>query len=227
MPSNLTRGSPPVRWWVGVGLGIPLVILSLLTIRLASISGLPPATDFAMYWAAGRLNAFGENPYDPENVFPLERQIDPKQANVFIMYSPPWTLTLLMPFGVLDVRVSQVLWLLFHIVVIFGCVVWIWCLYGGPVRYWWLPPIIAFTFVPALLLLRTGQIGSLILLGTIGFLHFEKHGEDLWAGAMLALTCLKPHIVYLLLLGVLLWVIRQRRWYVLLGCCLTGLATAC
>jgi hypothetical protein len=209
---------------VWTALVITLMILGLLIVRLARTGSLPHATDFAMYWATARLNALGENPYDAERVLSLEREVDPNQTTVVLMYSPPWSLALLMPLGLLDSQVSRVLWLLVQFIAVLLSAVWLWRIYCGPVRYWWLPPILGFTFLPTLLLLRTGQLGALVLLGIVGFLHLEKRGRDTLAGAMLALTLLKPHLVYLLLLTVLLWIVRERRWHCLLGCCLTGFA---
>src|SRR5262245_1983579 len=73
-----------------------------------------PLFDFVEYWAAGRLNAHGENPYDPERVHELERQAGRTEEGV-LMWNPPWTLTLVMPFGLFPARLvqtAQLLWLL-------------------------------------------------------------------------------------------------------------------
>jgi len=42
---------------------------------LVSVDGLSrlPLFDFVEYWAAGRLNAAGENPYDPEGIDEIGR----------------------------------------------------------------------------------------------------------------------------------------------------------
>jgi len=66
-------------------------------------------------------------------------------------------------------------------------------------------------------MLKTGQIGSLVLLGVVGFLHFEKRGKDVVAGGFLALTALKPHLVYLMLVAVFVWVIIGLRWRIVCG----------
>jgi hypothetical protein len=97
------------------------------------------------------------------------------------------------------------------------CADWIWRLYGGPIRYRWAAWAIALGFIPTLYMLRTGQIGSLVLLGTVGFLHFEKRGTHELSGAMLALTALKPHLVYLLWLCILFWLLERGHWRVLFG----------
>jgi hypothetical protein len=131
------------------------------------------------------------------------------------MFGPPWTLTLAMPFGLLPSRVGQVLWLVLHLAVVLLSADLLWNYYGGPARYRWLAWVLGVGFGPTLVLLRAGQIGSLILLGVVGFLVCARRGRDVPAGAALALTALKPHLVYLFGLAVLLWALQRRRWLVL------------
>jgi len=75
-------------------------------------------------------------------------------------------------------------------------------------------------FAPTVVALLTGQIGPLILLGVVGFLHFEMRKQYGLAGASLVLVAIKPHLVYLLWPTLLLWAIERRRWDAILGLCL-------
>ena len=75
-------------------------------------------------------------------------------------------------------------------------------------------------FAPTVVALLTGQIGPLILLGVVGFLHFEMREQYGLAGASLVLVAIKPHLVYLLWPTLLLWAIERRRWDAILGLCL-------
>src|SRR2546430_13113210 len=91
----------------------------------------------------------------------------------------------------------------------------------------WLAWALALTFVPSLIVLRAGQIGPLILLGMVGFLHWERRGLFFLAGAACVLIGIKPHLVFLFWIALALWAIERRRWSVLIGGVLTGLiATA-
>src|SRR5262245_51852873 len=86
---------------VWVALGATLVLLAL---QLAPLVAPPSAlfsADFGMYWATAHLQFSGENPYDPQKLFPLERRLNPSQNGPIIMYSPPWTLSVLAPLGLL------------------------------------------------------------------------------------------------------------------------------
>ena len=74
---------------------------------LADPSIFPP-DDFVEYWAAGRLNATGQNPYDGELLLPLEREAGRDTDEPIMMWNPPWTLTLVMPFGAMGFRAAYV-----------------------------------------------------------------------------------------------------------------------
>jgi hypothetical protein len=61
---------------VWVELAITLTILGHLIFPPASGPMAWPSDDFAQYWAAGRLNARGLNPYSPELLLSLQSKPD-------------------------------------------------------------------------------------------------------------------------------------------------------
>jgi len=178
--------------------------------------------DYIAYWSAGRLNAAGENPYSPENLLPLQRDLGWAESFPNMMYYPPWTLAVVMPFGLLPFGVSRLAWLVLHLVLVVVCADRVWAYYHGPARYRLWVWVLALSFVPTLISLRMGQIGPLLLLGIVGFLELEKRGWDWLAGAALLLAAIKPQLVYLFGLAVLIWVVDRRRWRVLLGALLAA-----
>jgi hypothetical protein len=173
--------------------------------------------DFVEYWAAGRANARGENPYSADVVFGYEKQVSPDLTEAIMMWNPPWTLTAAMPFGLLPARVGHLPWLLMHLVILVGCGDWLWRYYGAPARYRWVAWVVTLGFVPSFFVLRMGQISPVILLGVVGFLHFERRGQWACAGAAVALAAVKPHLVYLLAAALILWTLERRRWALLVG----------
>ena len=85
------------RWVVlAAALGTCVLLLAISPVRL-------PHGDFDEYWAAGRLNAAGGNPYDPAAMLQEQRQAGWQQSRPVMMYNPPWTLALAMPLGFLYV----------------------------------------------------------------------------------------------------------------------------
>src|SRR5713101_5883396 len=243
---------------VGAGMLLTAALLIQQLGRLLADRTIMPPDDFVEYWAAGRLNAQGENPFDGAKLLPLEKEAGRETFPVdssgheaaVMMWNPPWTLPVVMPIGLLDARLSQLLWLLLNLAVIVFCADWAWRYYQGPAAYRWLAWALAFTFVPTFIVLRAGQIGPLILLGIVGFLHYERKGQLFLAGAACVLIAIKPHLLFLFWIALVLWAVdgmlsrpqldqgstawpipgprkHGTRWMVLLGGIVTGLiATA-
>jgi hypothetical protein len=223
MSQPLAAHQPPRSWLLVLALVVALVIL---LIQLGgSARGLTtlPLHDFVEYWAAGRLNVHGENPYDPERVHQLERETG-RTSEGILMWNPPWTLPLVMPFGLLDCRVAHLLWLCLQFAAIAWCADALWRLYGGPLAQRWIAWLLAFTFLPTLFSLTAGQISPFVLLGGVLFLVCWHQGREALAGAAATLLAIKPHLSCLFWVALLLWSLRSRRWSVLGGGLLTGLA---
>ena len=160
-----------------------MITLGVLAFQIAHIDKDSPflvSSDFTRYWASGRLFLRGENPYDPEKLLPLEQKLTPLKAHTSVMYSPPWTLTVLLPFSLMGYQVGRVVWLLLSIFVVLLSADGLWRFYGGPARYRWLAPLIAFSFPPTLHMLLSGQIGSFLLLGRSASCTSRSAGTMCW-----------------------------------------------
>jgi hypothetical protein len=210
-------------WLLLAALAVAVVILGIQ--MGGSTRGLTtlPLLDFVEYWAAGHLNVHGENPYDPERIEELERQMG-RTSDGILMWNPPWTLPLVMPLGLLDCRTAHLLWLALQFAVVLWCADALWRHYGGPVERRGLAWLLAITFLPTLFSLTVGQISPFVLLGAVLFLICIQQGRDALAGAAAVLLAVKPHLAYLFWIALLLWCVRERRWKVLGGGILTGLA---
>lgn len=216
--SQLVAARSPLRTGLlllALAIAVPIMLWQLG----GSARGLTdwPLYDYVSFWAAGRLNLQGQDPYDPALLEALEREAEPGSSEVLIMWPAPWALTLLMPFSCLDAHLSHLLWLAFQFVVLACAVDWAWRLVGAPPERRWLAWLLALTFLPCYLVLVTGQMGPLLLLGLIGFLSCLKHGRDGWAGAFLVLTAIKPQLTYLFWAALLLWAWQERRWRLVMG----------
>lgn len=185
-----------------------------------------PPDDFVEYWAAGRLNLGGQDPYSPELLLPLERAAGRDTDEAVMMWNPPWTLAVVMPLGALPARVAQLAWLLVGVAAVGAGAHLLWRAYGGPARRAWLAWVLALTFAPTLMVLQAGQIGPLLLLGAALFVWLTRRGSGYWAGAAAVLLAIKPHLVYLLWVAVVLDAVVNRRRAVLLGGAAMGLLAA-
>jgi hypothetical protein len=217
---------------VCTGLCAIIALLVHLGGRLTDPAALGLA-DYIEYWSAGRLSVLGMNPYDIEQLSEQQTAVgwqnDLEQTPrgrpwPIVMYNPPWTLSLVMPFGLLPYGVSRLLWLILELAVVFFCADRLWQFYQAPARTRWLAWVMCFGFVPTLIVLKMGQMGPLLLLGVVGFLHFEKRGRWALAGAGVALMTVKYNVFYLVLLALFLWAVQHRRWSMFLGGLLATLA---
>jgi hypothetical protein len=172
--------------------------------------------DFAEYWSAGRLLLEGRNPYDPDLLAPLERSMydsahgDPLvRGKALMMWNPPWTLPLTLPFAALPWRLAQMLWLGLQLAAVLLSADLLWRTYNGDDRQRWVAWLVALTFAPTLFLLLLGQISGLLLLGTAGFLYCIVRDRPACAGCFAALTAIKPHLSPLFALIIPLDAIRH------------------
>lgn len=200
------------------------VIPFLCSLLLATAHIEWPLDDFAEYWAAGRLNAAGQNPYDPAAVLHEQRQIGWQQPRPVMMYNPPWTLALAMPVSAIEFQLARSIWLPVQMLITLWCGSRLWRLYGGARRYGTRVCCLALLWSPTLFALRMGQLSPLILLGLVGFLWSLSWRRDVIAGVFFSLTAVKPQLVALVWVPFLPWVIHHRRWNVLAGVatCIAG-----
>ncbi len=198
-----------------------LVLLWRLNLQVLSNPKYIPVDDFAHYWAAGKLAAAGENPYDANAVQAIRNQAVGNQTTydiVPIAWTPPWSLPLLMPFGLLGYPLARLLWLLTAVfIILLSCDV-LWQVYSGGRKRLWLVWIVGFAFGPSISVLQKGQITPWLLAGTSGFLFFMTVRKNDWAaGFFAALISIKPQLFYLFWPALLFWSLKNRRWGVLLG----------
>lgn len=211
------------------GASILLIIVAL--VFLCGYSLAHPLHDFVEYWTTAHLLIDGQNPYSIADVARIEHSLGFEQAMPLMMLSPPWALAFIAPLGV---RRSYALVCFFWMVLLIAAVAlssrMLMDVYFGELR---LPEIsdttfyrclFAFTFFPVLLCLRFAQTAPLMLFGLAGFVYFESRGRDFIAGALLAVTLIKPHLVFLLWFAVALQSLRLREWRVIAGA-LTSLTT--
>jgi hypothetical protein len=210
------------------GLILPATLF-VLAIVLAATNIRWPLEDFVEYWAAGRLNATGANPYNPAAMLEEQQRVGWTDAAPVMMYNPPWTLALAMPMGAVEFRLGRSIWLPLQLFLTLWSASRLWILYGGEpkrtTRAWFL----ALLWSPTILALRFGQLSPVILLGLVGFLWFVVHRRDFAAGAFLALTSVKPQLVALVWVPFIFWVCASRRWKVLAGaatCVIGGVVAA-
>ncbi len=209
-------------WLLGAGCLVAVGLLAAQFVQAPQLLTRLQMYDFVEYWAAGRLLASGDNPYDGDRMHALERAAGRTEDGI-LMWNPPWTLPLVLPFGLLPVRAAHLLWLTLQLAVLVFSADRLWLLYSGDGERRWVAWLLGLAFLPTLLALTAGQITPLLLLGAVGFLTFTERKREVLAGVAAVLLAIKPHLAYLFWLALLLWSIRERRWRTLAGGIVAGL----
>lgn len=163
--------------------------------------------DFTAHWAAGRLAARGENPYDPVAVRALQQPTGVESDVAVMMWNPPWALVLVMPFGLLPFAPAYGCWALIQIGLIIAAAALLWrglAPGGGGGPHSWAAYLLALLFVPTTYLVGIGQITGFVLFGLAGFLVAIRRDRPVLAGAAAALTAIKPHLLVLFAVWMLL-----------------------
>lgn len=174
---------------LGIGVGLFVWLL-----RKPDV--LPPK-DFVEYWTAARLALDGGDPYDGDQLLPLQQAAanEPERTEAVMMWNPPWTLPLYLPWAKLDPRPAQLLWLGLQFALIVVSCVMLWKLYDGPPEHLGAVPLIAVSFYATLWTIKYGQNTGFLLLGLAGFAFFTQRNRPIAAGVFAALTALKPHLL--------------------------------
>ena len=201
----------------------------LLLLALAAVGALlfymtpPKIGDIVEYWAAGRLNLQGHNPYDPVKMLELERSAGYSRSWPVMMVNPPHVLTLAMPFGALPFETAARLWRVLNAAILIGSCSILWKLAGGSTMLVGTFYLVALTFFPSLVALTVGQTSILGLLGLALLLWFDDRDHMIGFGAAIALLLVKPHVVYLVGAAFAIWWLQVRDRKVLLGLGLAGI----
>jgi hypothetical protein len=187
--------------------------------------------DYVCYWAAGKLVAAGESPYDEV----LQTQIQHERGwnkatdglgvyDFLPYYYPPWfaaVCALLVPLGYDGAKAA---WLALNLELLLLSGYLLRDAVPGVPRT--VAPVLVPLFGMSVIALLVGQTSILVLFLVALSWKLLRRGNDRVAGAALALVTTKPQLAALLVAALLIWSARQRRWGVLAGFAVTLAALA-
>jgi hypothetical protein len=204
-----------------IGLLVVLIAVGIaMVFTLEMAQGEP---DFLAYWSATRLLVTGQNPYDPVSLRALGQETrpdrNPDRGHPFASWNPPWLLIVLSPLGLLPFDLAVRVWMICNIALIGAASVLTWRILPEPLdnRGLLVAMAVSLWSGQSLVTLLTGQTSSLVLVGLVLGAWYLHAGRDTLAGAAFFVATIKPHVTYLVLLLLLLWVVRHRRWQVIWG----------
>jgi hypothetical protein len=192
-----------------VGIAIFLAFPFPLPARIGAI-------DFRPYWSSSFLLAHGQDFSDPSRMDNIERALTGwrEPFTMYAWFAPTGNL-LLLPYTLFPFRRATYYWLLTNIAIVSFSALLIWR--NTTTARAWIPLVTAFGFSMTLLSLFFGQVNTVVVLGLALFLLFSDARRDYAAGASLALTTIKAHLVILTFPLLLLDTLRRKQWRVFAG----------
>lgn len=209
-------------------LWVLLIVCGYVLARLAPTLSKPeylPSDDFVQFWAGGKLDLQGENPFDPQKIEQAQIAAGGQASGSYtisIMLNPPWAIPFFIPFSLLDYPSGRLYWLIFSIALLVISSQFLWRIYSGNPKQRWFALLVVFIFAPTISVLEVGQIAPLVILGITGFLYFATSRPNDWlAGVFISIASIKPQIAFIFWIALLFWVIKQHRWSILVSSSIT------
>jgi len=199
-----------------VNVSLLAILLWFLASHEQKIRAAVATRDSIQYWATGTLLVHRQNPYSVSSVEALESSQGYPADRPLMLRTPPWSVWMVLPEGLLNSFWAWVLWLGILLVSLVISMRISWRMYGDGSS----PPaaflLAGYLFAPVAACIVAGQMGMVLLLGIALFLLCEQEHPFL-AGAALLIPMAKPHIFALLWVVVALWAIDRKRWTLLVG----------
>lgn len=176
------------------------------------------------YYAATRLFLDSQNPYDWNALRRIRDETGRDEGDKLVKWLyPPWVLPAFSPFFVpmalLPFLGAVLFWGILNLLFLIGTGLMIWNVTAGKLKKNSLIPCIlaSLLFIPAYDALQHGQITLLVAFGISAFLYFSQRKKDWLAALCLLFPASKATVWYLLVPLLAWWVIKYRRWKILIG----------
>jgi hypothetical protein len=208
------------RWFWLVAITLVTAACVQVLLVLAPWEKLVP--DYICYWAAGKLVASGQSPYDEALQTRIQRECGWDRAtdglgkyDFLPYYYPPWFAAgcaMLIPLGYEGARVA---WLAVNLELLLLSGYLLRDVVPGLPKS--VPPLAVPLFGLSVVALFVGQTTILLLFLVALFWKLMNRGNDRMAGMALACVTTKPQLGAALVVVLLIWSARQRRWGVVAG----------
>ena len=202
---------------------VPALLLGLVVANRLYFVRAEPHFDFVAFWSAGRAVGRGLNPYDRQVLVEMQKPVGYRPGFCSLFYYPLWTGAFFAPLGLLPFRWAAAVWQTLNQVMLLAA---IGLAFAGldwrpSPRQLLLIIALCLLYHPTMVAFLDGQISILILLIlTASFYLLQPQGNrvaEAAAGGLLALTLLKPQLVFLVLPVILIHLLLRRRWAGVLG----------
>jgi hypothetical protein len=219
-PPNRPSNYPLTHWLILAGLLLVLIAAESFALHTVFTRKFPGGNDFFVRWLGGREYLLhGTNPFDrsiaeqaQQAMFGrLSRPADKDQA--YFAY-PLYTLYFFWPLSLIPYPWAQAVWMTLLQFMLLASTVLAVRLAGWQPPAWlfWLTVFWGIIFYNGARAILLGQFSILVGLALFLALGAIERRRDGWAGIFLAVTTIKPQMVFLVLVFLLLWALFQQRW---------------
>jgi len=205
-----------------------LAVLTVLAVFLVWI--LPwdrTFRDVACYWSAGKILASGHSPYDVALQIRFQKEVgwNKESAGLGVydflpFYYPPWFGALWVLFVPLGFVGAKIAWHFANVELALATAYLLRkAVPGAPA---WAPFVLVPCTVFALAAISLGQTTFLVFFLVALAWRLLELRRDRAAGVVLAWLTIKPQLTAVLLLALVVWLVRRRRWSALAALAVTG-----
>ena len=193
-----------------VGAALTVAVAYVLATHMDKVRANVSQRDSIQYWAAGKLLVHRDNPYDVKSTVELEWEQGYAQSRPVLVRTPPWSLFLFLPLGLVNAFWGWMLWMAASAASLILAMRLSRNMFQKSDELRSVFLFVGYLFAPVLACLEAAQIGFVLLIGIILFLYFEKERPFL-AGAALALPFAKPHLLVFFWLAFFLWIVLRKK----------------
>jgi hypothetical protein len=222
MATHLSTPSPSrlTQWLLLATLLVLVMALESFALYTVFTTRYPGANDFYVRWLGGREFLLrGTNPFDRSvaekaQIGMFGRLTRPEDKDQAYFAYPLYTLYLFFPLSYLKYPLAQAIWMVVLQFTLLGSTVLAVRLGGWEPPRWlfWVTVLWGILFYSGARAIILGQFSVLVGTFLLLALWAIEHRHDGWAGVFLALTTIKPQMVFLVLAFLLLWALVRRRW---------------
>jgi hypothetical protein len=178
-----------------VGAALTVAVAYVLATHMDKVRANVSQRDSIQYWAAGKLLVRRNNPYDVKSTAELEWEQGYAQSRPLLVRTPPWSLFLFLPLGLVNAFWGWMLWMAASAASLILAMRLSRNMFQKSDELRSVFLFVGYLFAPVLACLEAAQIGFVLLIGIVLFLYFEKE-RPFQAGAALVLPFAKPHLLF-------------------------------
>ncbi|HMQ51924.1 MAG TPA: glycosyltransferase family 87 protein [Anaerolineae bacterium] len=224
-PSKHPGKQLPLVWLILGLLVILLIAVESFALYTVFTSQFPSGNDFFVRWLGGREYLLhGTNPYDrtvaeQAQISMFGRLAQPGDKDEAYFAYPLYTLFFFWPLSLLPYAWAQAVWMAILQFMLLGLTILSTRLarWSPPNWLFWFTVFWGIFFYNGARAILLGQFSIMVGLALLLALWAIEKRRDTLAGLCLAITTIKPQMVFLILAFLLLWAVVRGRWHIVLG----------